>query len=277
MNKITISDGRSTQAVILPEKGATAISLTKNGREFFYCDEENLNSPERPRCGIPFLFPIFGRLQDGQYTYEGNTYSMEIHGFAHLSQWTVAEQGEDFLRLALEADERTLSMYPFRFRAELCFRVTDGCLSIVQRYENKDTKTMPYNFGFHPYFLVEDLDHVQVEATAEQYFDFAAGGARPFGHGAVSLSIPEGAPETGAVFMKATGPAVLHIPQEHRRVTLDFDENFPQIVLWTQANKRFLCVEPINGSANGLNTGVHGNLAPGEVKEATLRILAEEI
>lgn len=277
MKNIIISDGRGTQAVIAPEKGATVISLTRNGQEFLYWNEENLLSPERPRCGIPFLFPIFGRLQDGQYTYGGNTYAMEIHGFAHISAWKVAEQGTDFLRLVLEANEETLSMYPFRFRTELCFRVAEGELSIEQRYENQDEKTMPYNFGFHPYFRVEKLEHVQVETSAEMYFDFTVGKPQPFGHGIVSVSIPEGAPESGAVFMKAQAPTVLHIPEEGRRVTMIYDESFPQLVLWTQAGKPFLCVEPVNGTANGLNAGVYLTLAPGEVKQTTLRITAEEV
>lgn len=274
---ITISDGRGTQAVIAPDKGATVISLTRDGEEFLYCNEENLQSPERPRCGIPFLFPIFGRLQDGQYTYDGKSYAMEIHGFGHLSRWNVAEQGSDYVRLVLEANDETLAIYPFRFRTELCFRVCDGALSIEQRYENLDAKPMPYNFGFHPYFRVEKLEHASVESTAETYFDFTVGKPQPLGHGTVSVSIPEGAPETGAVLMKVQSPTILHIPEEGRRVTMEFDESFPQHVLWTQAGKEFLCVEPINGTANGLNTGVHLTLQPGEVKETTLRILAEQI
>lgn len=277
MKTIMISDGRGTEAVIAPEKGATVISLNRNGAEFLYCNEENLFSSERPRCGIPFLFPIFGRLQDGKYTWEGKTYAMEIHGFGHLMPWKVAEQGSDCLRLVLEANEATLAIYPFRFRTELSFRVADGVLSIGQRFENLDTKTMPYNFGFHPYFRVETLEKAEVETTAETYFDFTAGGARPFGHGKVSVSIPAGASETGAAFMKVTAPTMLHIPEEGRRVTMEYDESFPQLVLWTQAGKPFLCVEPINGTANGLNTGVYLNLAPGEVKQTTLRIHAEQI
>lgn len=275
MKKITISDRMGTCAVIAPDKGATVISLTRDGEEFLYCNEDNLLSAERPRCGIPFLFPIFGRLQDGQYTYGGNTYSMEIHGFAHTSSWAVAEQGEDFLRLVLEADEKTLKMYPFRFRTELCFRVADGCLTVKQRFENLDGKTMPYNFGFHPYFKVEKLENAKVETAAELYFDFTVGKPRPFGNGQVTVSIPEGAPETGAVFMNVKAPAILHVDGEGRRVTMEYDDSFPQLVLWTQAGKEFLCVEPINGTANGLNTGVYLTLEPGEVNQTVLRIKAE--
>lgn len=275
MRPLTICDGRGTQAVILPEKGATVVSLSRSGEEFLYCDRENLSSAERPRCGIPFLFPIFGRLQDGQYTYGGETYAMEIHGFAHTSIWQVAEHRQDLLRLTLESSEKTLAMYPFRFRVELCFQVSDGVLAIRQRYENLDDKPMPYNFGFHPYFRVENLAHAQVETTAGIHFDYFVGKPVPFGHGAVTVSIPEGAPESGAAFMEVTAPTVLHIPAEGRRVTMRYDGSFPQLVLWTQAGKPFLCAEPINGTPNGLNTGVYFTLAPGAVRETTLYIRAE--
>lgn len=276
MKEYTIQCG-STRAVILPEKGATVISLCRNDTEFLYCDRENLASPDRPRCGIPFLFPIFGRLAEGKYSHNGREYAMEIHGFGHTSVWQVAERSEDSLRLVLSSDERTLSMYPFRFRTELRFQVMEGRLVIYQRFDNVDKQPMPYSFGFHPYFLLDDISHARVETTAGMYFDFSLGKPVPFGTGCVTLSMPEGAPETGAVFMDAAGPTSLHIESEGRRITMDHGADFPQIVLWSQTGKRFLCVEPINGTANGLNTGVHRTLLPGETSEAVLTINIESI
>ena len=40
MTEYYICDGLGTLAVILPEKGATVISLQKNGQEFLYRDDE---------------------------------------------------------------------------------------------------------------------------------------------------------------------------------------------------------------------------------------------
>ena len=97
MKEILIQDGRGTKAVIIPDKGATVVSLEKDGVEFLYRDQENLDSSERPRCGIPFLFPIFGRLKDGVYTWDGQEYAMAIHGFGHTSPWRVAAQTENEL------------------------------------------------------------------------------------------------------------------------------------------------------------------------------------
>lgn len=275
MKKYTISDGAGTQAVILPEKGATVISLTRGGEEFLYRDPENLASGDRPRCGIPFLFPIFGRLENGRYSYQGKTYAMDIHGFAHTSVWQVAEHTPDTLRLQLEADGRTLSEYPFRFRVTLSFQVAEGMLRIHQLYENLDEKPMPYSFGFHPYFRVENLENAQVETTAGMYFDYTLGKPAGFGHYRVGLAIPEGSGEAGAAFDRVQSPTVLHIPQEGRRVTMAYEESTTKLVLWTQAGKPFLCAEPINGTPNGLNTGSYLTLEPGQRQEAVLQILIE--
>lgn len=267
MKEYEICDGYGTRAVILPEKGATVISLQKDGVEFLYRNDENLNSPERPRCGIPFLFPVFGRLKDGKYLWEGREYALEIHGFGHTSSWQVAEHTEETLRLRLEADEKLLAVYPFRFRTELCFQIADGGLTIHQTYENLGDTWMPYNYGFHPYFLTEKLENLQVETTADTFFDFAVGG-KAFGHGTVCLIMPEGAPETGAAFMGVHGPTVLRNNAEGKKLTMEFDDSFHTHVLWSQAGKPFLCVEPVNGSADGFNTGNYLTLQPGEKKEA---------
>lgn len=267
MREYVIQNPSGIRAVILPQKGATVVSLQKDGVEFLYRDPENLASPERPRCGIPFLFPIFGRLQDGKYTWEGREYEMAIHGFAHTSPWQVAEHTSDTLRLVLEANEETLQQYPFSFRVTLTFRAEETSLTLKQRYENLSSNPMPYNYGFHPYFLTKSLENMAVEATANTFWDFAAG-QKTFGHGSVSLRLPEGAPETGAVFLGVQSPTVLHNASEHRRLTMEFDETYPTQVLWHMAGKPFLCVEPVNGTANGLNTGVYLTLAPGETQES---------
>lgn len=269
----TISGPGGIEAEVLPEKGATVVSLRKNGQEFLYRNDENLSSPERPRCGIPFLFPIFGRLKDGKYMWDAREYAMDIHGFGHTSVWEIGAYTPDTLVLFLEAGEQTLCQYPFRFRVTLTFSVASGTLAIVQRFENLGESPMPYNYGFHPYFLTEKPEDIQVELTADMLFDFVQG-AKPFGHGTVCLKVPEGAPEAGAALMGVKGPTVLHWT-DGRTLTMDFDDSIHTHVLWTQAGKSFLCVEPVNGTADGLNTGNYMTLEPGGVREAILHLIPE--
>lgn len=273
MKAYTITDGAGLQAVILPEKGATVVALNKDGVEYLYRDQENLLSAERPRCGIPFLFPIFGRLQNGVYTWDGREYAMAIHGFAHTSAWQVAEHTEACLKLVLESREETLAVYPFCFRVTLEIVTEEGSLTIGQTYENLGDSPMPYNYGFHPYFLTEDPEEIRVDTTAQTLFDFAEG-AKPFGRGSVGVTMAPGAPEAGAALMGVTGPTVLNW-RDGRTLTMEFDDSFHTHVLWAQAGKRFLCVEPVNGSANGLNTENYLTLLPGQKKTAFVRLRPE--
>ena len=99
MQSIVLTDHTGARAEILPEKGATVISYRSRGQEAFYRDQENLDSPERPRCGVPFLFPVFGR------TPEGSPYPMEIHGFGHTSSWQVLSREEYLTHLRRKLDE----------------------------------------------------------------------------------------------------------------------------------------------------------------------------
>lgn len=121
----TIDDDQGCTATIAPEKGATVVSLTRDGEEYLYRDEQNLRSSERPRCGIPFLFPIFGRLKEGRFSWKGRECPMEIHGFAHTSVWRAEQQRSDKLVLSLEHNAQTWSQYPFAFRMELTFQVRE--------------------------------------------------------------------------------------------------------------------------------------------------------
>ena len=274
MTEYVIRDNCDTQAVILPEKGATVISLKKGDKEFLYCDQENLMSPERPRCGIPYIFPVFGRLKDGKYLWDGAEYAMGIHGFAHTSPWKVSQHAEDSLELVLESNESTLVQYPFSFKVTLNFLVKDSTLTISQKYENTGTSPMPYNYGFHPYFLTEKPEDIQVEASATMQLDFVAGQI-PFGHKSIQVAIPAGAPEGGACLLGVQSPTIVHYPGKDKCLTMSFDDSFPCHVLWAQAGKSFLCVEPVNGGADSLNTGNYLTLAPGETKAAFVSFKVE--
>lgn len=273
MQEYTISGPGGIEAAVLPEKGATVVSLRKNGQEYLYRSEENLNSSERPRCGIPFLFPIFGRLTDGKYSWNGREYAMQIHGFGHTGVWRVAEHTADTLVLVLEAGEETLAQYPFAFRVTMRFCVSEDALTIGQAFENTGETDMPYSYGFHPYFLTERAADIGVETTAQTLFDFLQG-AKPFGHDTVTLEIPENAPEAGAVLLGVKAPTVLHWT-DGKKLTMEFDESFDTHVLWAQRDKAFLCVEPVNGTADGFNTGKYRILKPGQRQEAVLRLLPE--
>lgn len=256
MQSLRITDHTGSSALILPDKGATVISYQANGQEYLYRDDVNLESSERPRCGIPFLFPVFGR------TPADSPYPMEIHGFAHTSVWNVEEHTESVLRLSLRDNEETRKVYPFPFRVELTFSMEDGRLTIRQRYENPGEESMPYAFGFHPYFAVGDPETARVQVNAPLEMDMSTGKPAPYTKSHTSLTFPPNAPEAGAFFLQASDCVIVEYA-DGKKLRMNFDGHFNRIVLWAVKGKEFLCAEPINSSPNGLVTGDCLKLDPG--------------
>ena len=255
MKEYTICDNAGLQAVVLPQKGATVKSLTYNEEEYLYRNDENLLSEERPRCGIPFIFPSFGRLKDGCFTHDGKKFEMGIHGFAHTSCWQVHSYTGASVTLVLTDTAQTYAQYPFHFRVELCFSVSKGTLTVKQNYVNLDDKPMPYSYGFHPYF--------RVPVSAEPWVQLSAG--------RFSGNVPAGAGELSCVIQQNTGPAVFSASADGPRIRMEFDESFSTFVLWRPSGSNFLCAEPICGMPNGLNTKNHKILKPGESHRAVVR------
>lgn len=100
----------------------------------------------------PILFPAVGGLKNGQYRFEGKTYSLEKHGFARNMEFALKEQTEDSLWFSVTDTEQTRESYPFRFLLELGYILEGRNLKVLWRVVNTDQKTMYFSIGGHPAF-----------------------------------------------------------------------------------------------------------------------------
>jgi galactose mutarotase-like enzyme len=100
----------------------------------------------------PVLFPTVGRVRGGRLHVDGRTYPMDIHGFAPASEFRVTERSEDRVRLVLEDSDETRRRYPFAFRLEITYRLTEQALSTEFRVANPGERPLPFALGFHPGF-----------------------------------------------------------------------------------------------------------------------------
>lgn len=112
------------------------------------------------------LFPFVGRLTDGTYTYQGETYEMTAHGFVKLMELEVTFQSKDKIAFTLHHSEETKEMYPFQFSYTVVYELIDKKLSVTYRVENKDTKTIYFGVGGHPGFNVP----IEKDLAFEDYY-----------------------------------------------------------------------------------------------------------
>lgn len=98
------------------------------------------------------LFPYVGRLQDNRYCYRGKPYSMNIHGFAYLSDFEIAEKTKDHVKLQLQESAATLAAYPFSFAFCVEYRLEGNTVLIDYSVKNRSSQPMPFGLGGHPGF-----------------------------------------------------------------------------------------------------------------------------
>lgn len=100
------------------------------------------------------LFPICGRLWDGKYTYRGETYEMNLHGFARKTEYEMIEQTENSLSFRLTDSPVTYAQYPFHFTLILTYTLDGATVRTAFHVENHDEKELIFALGGHPGFNV---------------------------------------------------------------------------------------------------------------------------
>lgn len=235
--------------------------------------------------GIPFLFPICGRVAHNNkidtYCHDGKLYSLKIHGFSWYAQWEVSDQQPDCVTLTLQDTTETLARYPFPFKIQLQWRVTPGQLTCHQVYENRDTtKIMPFYAGFHPYFLTPPAnagkENVLLTADFKKRLHYNVDLTAIIGESApmqtpIAITTPE-INEQLCVFGENQSATLTFPNGDVLKTAVQCDSDpalFSYLQLYTIPDHSFFCIEPWMRFPNALNT-VAGScyLQPGETIEA---------
>ncbi|MHC1681803.1 MAG: aldose epimerase [Clostridiaceae bacterium] len=238
---------------VCPERGAIITSFGSFGEEKLYLDKDTFyDINANIRGGIPVLFPICSRLENMQYTLDGETYTMKNHGLARISSWEVIETGTEdsaFIKLSFKSNEETKKSYPFDFEVIYTYILKDGKLSIEQEYINNSEKEMPFYAGFHPYFK-SDRKELNYESDATKFLDENDGEVKEFNR-VLDLNNYVESP----ILLDANKKLIAFKPVSNEKgIVLTYGEDFKYVVLWSVKGKDFVCVEPWTAIANAMNT-----------------------
>lgn len=99
-------------------------------------------NPEYWQYSSPVLFPIVGRVKNNKYRYQGQEYEIPSHGIGRISEYKLAGQTENSITMALDYDEETLKVYPFKFRLEITYRLEGKSVAVHWKVINADDKEM---------------------------------------------------------------------------------------------------------------------------------------
>lgn len=119
------------------------------GNEHFWHYDSSIWPRRTPIC-----FPICGGLIDNEYTYQGKTYAMPMHGFLREKDLRVLEQTGTKAVLELASDEKTKAVYPFDFKFTLTQELSGGSFIVRYMVENTGGGDMYFSVGSHSTYRV---------------------------------------------------------------------------------------------------------------------------
>lgn len=272
---LTLTDG-AYALTVTPEKGGMATSFTKDGEEYLWLRDKNFESTDRPRCGIPILFPSCSKPDGGVHHFGGADYPIEVHGLADLVPWQVKTATDEAIELTLAPNGLTKFVYPFDFLLTMRYTLVGNTATLALTVANTGDKDLPFSVGFHPYFAASNLDNVSFAIDAATCSEDAKG-EQPAAPQPITLTRKPGSADSIRLLTGVKSPMVMTDAGNGHKVTVAFDEScFTNGVLWQQDAEPFVCMEPWNGWANSVNEeGKHETLAPGEHKTFSWSITIE--
>ncbi|EHF2868945.1 aldose 1-epimerase family protein [Listeria monocytogenes] len=257
--------------VLLVEMKTTGAELTRifhkdTGLEYLW----NADSKFWGRHS-PVLFPTVGRLVDDTYLVDGKQYHLGQHGFARDRAFQVIEQTENTVRFELDADEDSLSIYPYKFKLSIIYTIEKNTVAVSYEVENTDNKRIYFSIGAHPAFHLPLTDGTTFE---DYYLDFGTEEnletlclEGPYRSGEIKKIIDEPARYLPLSYDLFKNDALIFEALKQKEMTIKSDKTphfvkvsfpeFPFVGVWTaKPGTPFLCIEPWYGIADGAGESV---------------------
>jgi len=237
-------------------QGAELCSLKEAGAEYLWHA-----GPAWPRHA-PHLFPIVGRLTGDQLRVGAETFPMKQHGFARDRRFTWADQSASACRLTLTDDAATRLIFPYAFRLDVAYALSDDGLDVTYHVHNPGDTKLAFSLGAHPAFA---WPLPGAEGLAGHRLEFAQPEPAPVRRLRNGLLQPEvfATPIQGRdlpldpalfdadamILDQVRSDRVRYLNPAGRGLDISW-HGFHQLGLWSRPGGAFLCIEPWAGMAS---------------------------
>ena len=214
-------------------------------------DEERIHQPDMFWQGsAPVLFPICGKLYDGNLRINKRKYKLNSHGFARNSGFNLMEFTDDIAVFSLLSNEETKKVYPYDFELIITYKLLGKSIDVSYEIINDSKETMYFSIGSHEgYNCMSGLKNYVIEFENEEV-------AVPYSDVEGDLCLPKSPIKTimlsdelftgsrSVIFKNPSSKAlILKNIDGSEKIRVEY-EGFEYLVIWTKPNTQFLCIEP---------------------------------
>ena len=260
-----------TEALVNSDNGQL-VSLKEEGVEFMHDGGRSDSEDSAWRASEITCFPIFGRSNNHQVVFSGQTYDVDQHGLSRALPWKVVEYFHEGVTLdqfyrgdpipnpktGRKGHPDTMTYMPFHLRK--IFNLRQHNLTAIFSVVNNGTGPMAYNFGWHPGF------QIQGEVDQGVFLD---------SHGQWICSLDDVLESPNEVRVEKNCNEIVYLGDQARKIKVWTPaDSFTDMVLWVPENTGPVCMEPvvnpIEPGAKYFDEGEFSVLEPG--KGATYRV-----
>jgi aldose 1-epimerase len=291
------SQDGSANASIQTSLGFNLFDWRVDGEPLLWADPDFASGTQRPSgSGIPILFPFPGRVEGGEFEWEGKNYKIDsddgrgnaIHGFVYDRPWSAQQLSGDRVRGTFRAktvDPKILDQWPADFEIEVEYALHAS--SLVSEFTVRALETpLPCGLGLHPYFRADiSADAKPVGLTSPLNQRWPLENMNPTGTQETDDRFSQGAMlnqvslDDVLSFEKATSESIEYRSTltTSRSIVVRHQDDFPHCVLYTPPHREAVCIEPYSCIPNAIKqVGTAREdyglriLQPGEVWRSTV-------
>lgn len=240
------------------EVGAELKSLSSQNGEYIWEGRKEIW-----QGSSPMMFPICGGLKNDKYTFEGNEYTLEKHGYIRFKTFEVESKTDNSVVFLHKSDEETKTKFPFDYELRVCYTLTCKTLKVNYIVKNKTDKVMYFNIGSHEGYYtpegIEDYDVIfpQNETLSANvlYGNLVSEQKIPILKDSNVLPLYDKYFTIDALVFKdlKSKSATLRNRKTGKSLTITFPDA-KYFLLWHKQNAPYICLEPWNGIADIVNS-----------------------
>ena len=206
------------------------------------------------------LFPFIGRMTEGIFRYDGNTYTSRAHGLARYFEFTLESQTENSLTFLLTDSEETKKEYPFSFEFRVFFLLDGAVLTTKYEVTNTDSRDLICTFGGHPginipfgkgvfedYYLDFAEEKIPNRLLLDKTDSFMSGESVPYPleNGKIMRLKHELFTHDAVILENSSHYVAIRSAKDARAVAMRYDD-FKFLGVWqvNKPNAPYVCLEP---------------------------------
>ena len=227
-------------------------------------------------------FPIMSVLKNDETIIEGKTYHMENHGFLREMTLEIISSEKDSVTMRAQSNEMTRSHYPYDFQFDVPCRLEQDSLIVEYRVTNCSSIPMDYCLGVHTTYKVPIADGESMQDDLYLQFEqpetagihvvennLQTHAYRPLLENTKVLPLKNAFDQGALIFdtkdLQSRSVSICSTKSAYK-TSVNF-EGWTQVAFWAKpGNMPFLCIEPMNGVADYVDTDGQFTSKPGLIR-----------